>query len=158
MHTKEIYSCAANQHMSFNRDQFEVQIFNDSWWSIYTETFKTLVAKKNPDMMGFSSELGEFLEWYLCLHPYPLFSLRAHDKLTRKIDISLNFRADMKTYPNFASLTFRITRGTKNYVCYHSYCWTDIAERCWHWLAFMPSSHQVQGYRWCLGAILGTAN
>jgi len=30
MHTKEIQFCAANQCVSFNRDYFEIQIFNDA--------------------------------------------------------------------------------------------------------------------------------
>ena len=54
----------------------------------------------------------------------------------------------METSPNFASLTFRITTGTKNYV---SYCWRNMAELCWLLLVFTPSSHKLQGYHWCLG-------
>lgn len=71
--------------------------------------FKTIWNKQTKCLMGFSSKLGEFLEWYLSLHQHPLFSLRAHDKVTKNVDVSLYFRADMKTYQNFSSLTFRIT-------------------------------------------------
>lgn len=106
--------------------------------------FQNISSKKSLTWSVFPSKLGEILEWHLCLHLYPLFCLHAHDKLTRKIDISLYFRADMKTSPNFAPLTFRITTGTKNYVWYHSY----LDKRCWTVLTLAGG---------CLGDILWIA-
>lgn len=35
-----------------------------------------------------------------------------------------------------------------------NFCWTSPTDLCWHSLAFMSSSHQLQGYHGCLGDIL----